>query len=726
MKFKKTLASTLLGVLLAQSVFAAAPTSGAYVTDFVNSYVNDDGLRSLDTVGMILCFMGALRAEQKVGAGPYKALVDKSKCEKTETETTSAGASSAVSYTNTVVEATRASSADPMLGNAWVLMKEGVAQTIYTNTSISEGVSSSAPNGVFTMNFSGYLDATPTTLGMKGTLTSTGSTLTFYEEGDQGFGAYSNALTLTQSGTDSGSGRASASQAGQATTDSTFAYSSTYFKRKKGTEDTQCFSRSADSADVSTWRYGVYKADGTRLDLDNPGFSLTYTSIGGSPVTYYGYAGFNGVNFPDAALTAMGSSATLSRPGSSDPYAFTKVGGKLTKLTKVTTTLDTIKGMPIRIWVPSGGELELVWDGTNMTKTRTISCNQGGCISTAASGNVTAADLVSLGLQIAQGWSDSLGGSVAMGITSAFASATPIYYRTRSTVTSAAANALTLSCVSECLDNTTGMSAALLTGSPYVTVGSSAYNYLPMLATVAKTYTFSAGMMQYGSVAVDASAFSSSQLAGNYQWGLRTGSLVSAADTSVKCNSNGDANTAGDYICPLLIGEAADIYEWETGNKSWNQNATLTLNATAVTFDAPKRLSVTVSASNSTLPAGNSKIGATMVMNYNGFGDLQGIPGSCYNKTTNAKTTCSSVTGYAPDFSLKAGAELTEGSTTYYVKPIDQELRFSKVADSFCDSLTLPTTATLPGTATDPKATIGALPVVADSVAPAVIHGIVQ
>jgi hypothetical protein len=175
----------------------------------------------------------------------------------------------------------------------------------------------------------------------------------------------------------------------------------------------------------------------------------------------------------------------------------------------------------------------------------------------------------------------------------------------------------------------------------------------------------------------------------------------------------------------------ADTYEWETGPNAWNQNATLTQSGSSspIVFDAPKRLKVTLSTANST--AGSSKIGSSLQLDYQGFGNLHGIPGGCYNPMDNSKGPCDSTTytRWAPEFSLRAGAEIEDASDStkkYYVKPIDQEIRFAKVADSNCSSLTLPTTATLPSipVGDDAKSTLGPQPTVTS--APAVIHGVVQ
>lgn len=723
-----------VGYLLTSSVALAqtAPTTGAYVTDTTNSYVQDQALDAISSVNMIMCFMSSLRPEAKVGDGNYVALVDKTKCESKggSGEDTNAGASNQVNYVNTIVNSTRASSSAPMLVSAWVEMKDdSPQQLIYTYTTVSEGASTAQPNGNFTMDFSGYPASGGNTQFMRGTLSANGSTITFYESGQRG-GSYSNALTLTQSGTSSGSGRASNTEGG-GTTDTTFAYNSTHFLRQKGTNTAQCFSRATSDANISTWRYGVYNANGSRLALTNPGFGITYETGG---TTYYGYAGFYGVFFPDTALSAMGSSATVRGARDGTTYTYSKTGGKLTKLSKNQTTLNGVKGQPLRVWF-STGEAKLMWDGTNLVQTETMSCGPSGCTNTAINPPtaIAASTLLGLGFRVLNGWSDALGGPIAIPVPTSgnFLAATDVFYRTRTVVSAADMASLTLYCVGQCPKGKTDMEAALPNGEPYATVGSNVRNFGPTLISNAKTYVFSGGLMYLGSVstanAVDASAFASTKLTGNNQNGIRSGQLVSSSDTSINCNSNGIANPSGTYLCPHLFNQVTDIYEWETGIKPWNQLATLSQGGTTVTIDRPKRLTITLTSSNSTLASTDTKIGSTLQLDYNGFGDLGGIPGSCYNPATNIKGPCGGTnTRYAPDFSLRAGAVVSDGSTNYFVKPIDQEIRFGKVSDSLCSSLTLPTTATLPtaSSSTDPRTTIGTKPTLTS--APAVIHGVVQ
>jgi hypothetical protein len=207
------------------------------------------------------------------------------------------------------------------------------------------------------------------------------------------------------------------------------------------------------------------------------------------------------------------------------------------------------------------------------------------------------------------------------------------------------------------------------------------------------------------------------------------------ASSSVKCDVGGGSSATTHY-CPHLINNADETYQWETGHQPWNWTINLVNQSTsqAVTFDPPTKLTLTLSTTNSTLASSDTKIGSKLMLDFNGFGQLYGIPGRCYNPATNEKGPCGSgsYTNYAPDFSLKAGATVTDAAnTTYYIKPLDQEMRFGRKSLSDCSglsaALTAASTATLPSsTGTNARDSIGATAPTPLVDAPAVIHGVVQ
>jgi hypothetical protein len=125
------------------------------------------------------------------------------------------------------------------------------------------------------------------------------------------------------------------------------------------------------------------------------------------------------------------------------------------------------------------------------------------------------------------------------------------------------------------------------------------------------------------------------------------------------------------------------------------------------------------------------------VMQYGGFGNLWGIPGSCVSRLTNQPISCDNQQArYVPEFAIPMSdttGVVTSGSTTYLVKWLDREIRFARKSLSVCTNagLVAPTNVTLPDASgvknpSDPSDSIyiGAKPTVTS--APRVIQGEVK
>jgi hypothetical protein len=125
-------------------------------------------------------------------------------------------------------------------------------------------------------------------------------------------------------------------------------------------------------------------------------------------------------------------------------------------------------------------------------------------------------------------------------------------------------------------------------------------------------------------------------------------------------------------------------------------------------------------------------VGATFMLEYSGFGNLNGIPGKCVNMDTGLEAQCANDPSirYVPAYVIPPAQ--TDGSLTkvmvdtteYLVKPLELEQRMMKVDVGNCSALSV-TPYTLPDLDTewtDPA--IGTEPVV--TAAPAVIGGVVQ
>lgn len=776
MKLKRIALSVSLAFLVEGSAFAAAPTSGAYTTDPQQEWVQDRLAEQIGSPNMIMCFIGALRPDAMVNQGNYVALVDMDKCEsgkrgEDSSASTSAGASAATDYTRVVVNSARASNTDQMIANAWFVVGGGGApERIFARVNVTESPSTANPNGVFSVSFCGVPAdrINPATTGacdtFLGSLSADATALTFTENGTQDHGSgpvgYTTRLTLSKAGNSSGSGRILSTETGSTDVDLAFIFGTEYFERG-ATDPGQCFSRDRNLADYSTWRYGVYKADGSRLDLANPGFPIQATYNGS---TYWGGAGFWGVFLPEMVLNNV-TQVNRMTPGSSTttPYNLSKSGGKLYKMTKVAGVLDDLKGQPVMLHLPAnvvagdatGGQYEVNWDGANLVVARKQdACGPTGCTWTDLSATpltVTATNLRTAApwMKALQGWSQSAGGEIRIEVPQSgeFLTTTATANRTREAVIPGSATP-SLVCINRCPkgDLVNADFSGTPGDTPYQSIltnnwgggGTSSVPsenaFQPVATTNALPYSFSnGGLLMSGASAVDASALT---LGGNHQWGLQSGRLLVAGSASydqARCDANNQPDPAGINLCPWLVDDAPEYYTYETGPNAWNRYVGLTaVGGGAVTFDPPINFTLTVATDNTTVPAGSPLIGSKVQLNYNGFGELQGLPGQCVNKDTNAPETCSGGGGdqrWVPAFSIKDGAALTSANPagTYYVKYLEREMRFAQVAASNCSALTLPTGVTLPSaptSANDPRAAMGAEPTV--TTAPKVIHGVVQ
>ncbi|HYM36394.1 MAG TPA: hypothetical protein VET48_13425, partial [Steroidobacteraceae bacterium] len=209
--------------------------------------------------------------------------------------------------------------------------------------------------------------------------------------------------------------------------------------------------------------------------------------------------------------------------------------------------------------------------------------------------------------------------------------------------------------------------------------------------------------------------------------GIRTGRLFTSL-AAAECTTG-----SGTY-CDYKVNDADVYYQWETGSNNWNQFAAVKdSGGNVVHFDAPLQVSYTV-------PTGTqygNYAGKTIVLQYGGFGNLWGIPGSCVSRLTNQSISCNDPDArYVPEFAIPMSdttGVVTAGSTTYLVKWLDREIRFAGKPLSTCtnDGLVVPSNVTLPDASglknpADPNDSIyiGTKPTITD--APRVIQGDVK
>ncbi len=756
---KKLFSSLSRLAIIALSAFpaitvAAPPSTSPYYTDTTNSYVHDQTSEVMSQLNGILCYMSAMAPSQEVNAGNYIALIDQNTCE----ERSSGGQSNNTgpSYTAAVVNSTRASSTDPMLAKVWVSPQQNNNIAVYATA--TEAPSATLPYGVFRMDYCGDQQGVTTGCATdKGFINATTSGLSFYSEGTHGPGnSDMTKLFLNATSTTAGSGAISESHTWNGSgggSNFLFAYNANFFVRNKGGADV-CFDRDPLTADESVWRYGLYDATTGAQVTRQSGFPVEYTDTSVTPnVTYNGYIGYyglwmQGVTVPSGAtlnqVTYGNSGATKT------PYTLLKTGGKLSKFTTVQKTLADLN--KVTFWyfaqanipatgtpaMTAGSQYELYWNDTAqqfyVSGMQNPSTNNMEHYATPVA--VANADMRTANPWGLQGWSQMMGGQFGIkgndfaNLTGVSPSTIPVRAQIQDLVyPSQYASIGNLKCINDCPTAALIASSNGGSGSAYANSG---WNPVASGAFVTYTLDGTTGNL-VDPLAADVVSTATSGTNAN---GVRSGRLVTAADAAIIITAkNGFCNNCGTFnqgdVDFLTVGSS--YYVWETGANNWNQLALLMNGSTPVTFDPPLPVNFVV-------PSGakyGGYAGATISLQYGGFGDLWGIPNECVDITTNAACDFTQGTGTAQNnqrwtskftipFNATTGV-VTASGTQYLVKPLDKEIRLAKVSCVGTGLSTVGLSNTgLPTVADfiDPTTTVGTKPTVTD--APKVIHGVVQ
>ena len=532
------------------TVQAQMPADAPYNTDPQNLYVQDDTSQGIANLNMVLCVIGSMSTGDMVNSGPYIALVDMNKCNNKGGGSSSAAG--ATNYATAVVNVTRASNTDPMIGKIWLSMTDdGGATDVFAYLSATQSPSAASPYGVFRLDyvgkqagqigFNGFVDAQPTSISQ-------------YETGPK---SSDSAMSLTASSTSAGSG--TIATVGGSTFD--FAYNTSDFRRSDGTNDL-CFDRSTANAQRSVWQYGTYNAnDGSRVDMAHPGFPVLATYAGSS---YYGYANYWGINFQGLDLNSITDAqpiAALSvidqRPNNTSSYSVSKVGGKLTQWTQQSTTLDALNGIPITInadltGLTSGNSAvtgfqnwQLQWSTANQpfTVTGTQTCGGNiGCVVTALSPVASGQRRCIRQRRQCPALPDSYGGNINIPQTGApHAASDAVYFYLQSTVIPGSA-ALNLQCLSQC-PTATALAAFAVGNSQSTPFGNSTdQQWFSASSANTVTYSFDGGGLEDDSGATpvpmvleQSSQFPSGSIYA--QNGINTGWLFDTPLTLANCPS---------------------------------------------------------------------------------------------------------------------------------------------------------------------------------------------
>jgi len=774
--------------------FAAMPSTAPYLNDTTDTYVVDQTSKAMAQLNGILCYIGSMDPAEMVGVGDYIALIDNKACNPNDGGGQGGNTNSGSNYEPVTVNSSRADTSSPMNVKVWINQPRNNS-TIKAYASATQAPSASNPYGLFRMDYT----QTGGNAG-KGYINATSSGLDFfqYDTGNWGSGPATSTLQLKlNAGTNTQSaGSGSLKQVDTlnssivSTTQFDFAYNSGntgtggYFLRSDGTTP-QCFSRDQNLAAESVWSYGLYDSGtGARIDR-NSGFPIVYTDLS-TQTDMNGFVGYWGLWAPTTVDTTKPiKKIDYSNVNGTPPsYSMLQTGGKLLKFTKVTKALNLLDKVKFQFWaqasvpgvaMPAGitpntltmsTVYEVWWDQTsNQFK---ISGQQDSStyniVPFASPVVLSIANMKLASPYGIYGWSQMMGGDFAISGAdmATLSSATNVVMHQQDVVYPTDFAGLNgLYCIDRCptLSDITASNTPGSNASPYATgttgwtgvaPGKALYSY-----TLSSSGASNGNLIDFaGSTVISTATGTTAQngtTSANNAWGVVSGRLVAGVDKATldaaNAARNGGTTSSTGYI-ESDIDTLTTYYEWHTSGNNWDQLTMLYSGTTPVTFDPPLNVSYIVPANTDTvnnLPYG-TLAGATINMQYGGFGNLWGIPSSCVDASTNqpctfggATPTAPNMQRWTPQFSIPAGASVTvpytqgtvAATTTYLVKALDKEVRLANVPVSTCTAagLTVSTAATLPDATTwqDPSAPVGPVgtaPTFNPVPAPRVIQGV--
>lgn len=770
----------------------AIPTdpNSDYVKDATITYVSERSAESFSRVNEILCSLDQSRYVDMVNEGDYIAKIDTTQCAQDKDSAKGAGedsqnqstGSNATTYEDWTVNSSRAEN-QPHIIKVWIHEKaknmgpfSDPAKTIYIGVTITEGKSDTNKLGLFTAYFKACSDGdlvceTPLMRGLLKTVKDANNKvmLNFLVTGGMGEFTFEEKASLYKS-LDGTTGEGSASMTdfdeheGAVSKAFNFSNNATYFYRSD-TDGSNAVCMSRENPVTNVWRYGLYNSAGARVARSNPGFPVRFTS---GDRDYFGFAGYYGIGFPPDVTLPSGSTVYKQTFSSSSdsitetPYTVFVASGRLQKHVKKDTTLGKIKNVSLS-WNKcedqgqgqwSCSDYRVKWNGTQLIKDGIRS----------QSTNWMWKDLTAEPVTFAQNdfsfnfYSESLGGDGRIDLmipntlhdwndpdslpikqiaVSDLTDATLVIFHRISTVYPGETVPATLACLENCIDP-----AKIDTQDPHFTNssykgGNENFNVTNMNTApgslVAGTnyiaYTFdtdlaheNAMVLKYGGDPVVLSSNSNQQ---NGVWGGSLFEMNTANKAALECDlPPGSPPQAVAGTCGWKVWDLDTFYTWETGANEWNKlTALLDADSVPVAFSPPLMVEYTLAAT-----------GAKYFLEYNGFGDLWGIPGKCVNADTGLDAPCYTEEGdkrnirWVPGFSIAAGEtviDVDDNSITYYVKPLEQEEQMVSVGAATCASAGLSLTGyDLPDASLVQDPGIGSEPTL--NVPTRVIGGVVQ
>jgi hypothetical protein len=735
---------------------ADLPADSDYEQDETFVFVEERSVEAFDTINEILCMAGQTQYDDMLNQGPYKALVDEKQCSNEKDDASSAdGEGSQASgaarpeYMQWTVDSARAGHGAPHVVKVWVREDSDdpfePSQLIFAKMVITESASASNPYGIFNLDFEAHplgdhpagpaaaMDASgePLFRGYMRTERSPSGDvlLKFISASTEGLpGEFTEKATLNKSAT-GGRGTTWVRDAfGPFVEESRYniAFDDAHFLRDDG-DDARCLDR--NDFDETAWRYGLYDSEtGSRINPQS-GFPVKVVRDG---VEYHGWVGYWGVWFPEDVSLENGDTVYRqefdhgSDGATETPYELFIAEGKLRKHTKRTLLLGDIKNIPLDSWEDSTQtQSRVVWNGTSFSKVSRFDEEQH---TWAQLDPAQPLDLSNLPYDTMFFWSQGLGGnvrvklactdsyeanSVSFSCTANDASEVVIFAET--VIYPGDAVPATLSCLTECPNGANDGSQDL-----FFDTSALEYQETPPASATTIPYTFDGDSMLLMSGATPIVQTVDNE----YQpWGVRSGPLFEPTPANVAALAC-DWDQSGNTTCGWQAWDRLDeYYVWESGPFEWNRLSALRNQQDQLErFEPP--LSVEYTHAQPDEAARDHKYdGTAFYLDYNGFGDLHGIPGTCVDFETGDGVSCGPNTRWIPELTIPDGSELDGDAATYLSRALEKEQRMREVDASACSGLHL-VTYELPSIDSWAAPGIGPEPQVDG--APAVVGGVIQ
>jgi hypothetical protein len=671
--------------------------------------MTNEAFEEVERAGEIMCFLSQTKFWEQANAGVYQAQVDENKCKREQDQGSGGGGggggqqgSSASAgqtpklitvYVNSTREANK-----PLVANMRLI--EDKAQ-YHVKVVVVEPPSDEAPAGIFDMRYTGWGDGQAMGSGFIRTKRTAGGTKFILETGssENGGGRSGKSQGVAEleaidedtivgyvNSDSSGSEeerQESYSSVGKARFDANFLnvdYTTSY-NSPNGTGSNAlkgCYD--LNKYKTAIFRYDLLDASGAVVKR-NSGFPIEFTSEGS---VRHGWAGYHGMWLGENASASTGMEVNkvdwANGQKVSTPYTVFAAPGKLTKMTKSTTTLGALKGADLMYW-DNGNNYVVKWDGTTLSKTAKQSWGDNGPEEEEASGAVTLNDW---GTHL---WVPSLNAGIQIpgGVT--LTDGLSLGYHSQKIVSgSSEAPTCNLVCFSNCPKMTPALADFSQSSTP--TMG-------PMSSNLYYSYTNSWGTTnQRNNLVTPFATYTWDSSVQNLKEGSTLFALPSGLSTDQKSQSQIQNVYSGALVCeeamaaftnkenkgPWELQNTLDTYyTFSAGPQTWNQFVSLKDKTTGnfVAFDAPLNLSYVHSTVNDW--DGNTDtaiIGKSYRLDYAGPGQLHGIPWKM----------AKDVGHHMPLFSIRSGTKVGD----YTIIAIDGEQRLAKAAsEASCSAIPL-------------------------------------